>query len=82
MMYHTQKEVLEMKWKACLVFACLLIGAIPVAFGPSTPTPSAGDIWTRPADGAVMVYVPAGEFLMGSSDYPYAAPDEKPQHTV
>jgi formylglycine-generating enzyme required for sulfatase activity len=46
-------------------------------------TPSAGDAWTRPVDGAVMVYVPAGEFLMGSSDGdPDAADREKPQHTV
>ena len=73
-----------MKGKACLVFACLLISAIiPAAFAPSTPDPSAGDTWTRPADGAEMVYVPAGEFLMGSTDDdPNAAPDEKPQHTV
>jgi formylglycine-generating enzyme required for sulfatase activity len=82
-MHHTQKEVREMKWKAYLVFACLLIGAILVACGPATPEPSAGETWTRPADGAVMVYVPAGEFLMGSTDAdPDAAPHEKPQHTV
>jgi formylglycine-generating enzyme required for sulfatase activity len=63
---------------------------------PPTPTPnptntpvavpstaSAGDTWIRPADSAVMVYVPAGEFLMGSSnDDPDAADDEKPQHAV
>jgi len=42
-----------------------------------------GDTWTRPADGMVMVYVPAGEFLMGSSDADGQAEDnEKPQHTV
>jgi len=29
---------------------------------------SAGDVWICPADGAEMVYVPAGEFLMGSAD--------------
>jgi Tol biopolymer transport system component len=35
----------------------------------SMPTPGstpAGTTWTRPADGMVMVYVPAGEFEMGS----------------
>jgi formylglycine-generating enzyme required for sulfatase activity len=52
-------------------------------FVPPMSTASAGDTWTRPADGAVMVYVPAGEFLMGSADDdPDAADDEKPQHTV
>jgi formylglycine-generating enzyme required for sulfatase activity len=35
----------------------------------STPTrPSLGDTWTRPTDGMAMVYVPAGEFDMGSTD--------------
>ncbi len=41
---------------------------------PPTNVPSeggffeaAGDTWVRPADGAVMVYVPSGEFTMGSS---------------
>lgn len=32
-----------------------------------TPTPAARDSYTRPADGMVMVYVPAGTFDMGSS---------------
>jgi serine/threonine-protein kinase len=46
----------------------------PTPFGTSTPMPSAtataslGDTWTRPADEAVMVYVPAGEFEMGSTE--------------
>jgi serine/threonine-protein kinase len=44
---------------------------------------SVGDTWTRPADGAEMVYVPAGEFLMGSTADDENAPDrEKPQHKV
>jgi serine/threonine-protein kinase len=34
----------------------------------AAPVPSLGDIQTRPADGMVMVYVPAGEFEMGSTD--------------
>ena len=32
------------------------------------PAPSVGDGWSRPADGMAMVYVPAGEFEMGSDD--------------
>jgi len=40
----------------------------PTATPTEAPTPSLGDIWTRPADGMVTVYVPAGEFEMGSDD--------------
>jgi formylglycine-generating enzyme required for sulfatase activity len=36
-----------------------------------------------PKDGMVMLYVPAGEFLMGSrNDDPHAHDNEKPQHSV
>lgn len=34
----------------------------------AAPVPLLGDTRTRPLDGAVMVYVPAGEFKMGSDD--------------
>jgi len=41
----------------------------PVATVTSSPEPQIlGDTWTRPADGMAMVYVPGGEFQMGSSD--------------
>ncbi len=56
------------------------------------PTPKAGDTWERPADKMVMVYVPEGNFLMGSTDADITQAlqlcpncdfnDEKPQHTV
>jgi len=42
-----------------------------------TPEPpsdaQAGDVWVNPKDGAEMVYVPAGEFTMGSTEAEIAA---------
>lgn len=47
------------------------------------PLPTPVDITVRPRDGKVMVFVPAGEFLMGSaSSDPQASDDEKPRHPV
>jgi len=40
----------------------------PTPVPTEKPVPSLGDTWTRPTDGVVMVYVPAGEFEMGSDD--------------
>lgn len=45
----------------------------------ATPTPGIGSTRIRPVDEAVMVYVPAGEFVMGSED---GNDDEKPLHVV
>jgi formylglycine-generating enzyme required for sulfatase activity len=43
--------------------------ARPAATGEVAPAgPAPGDTWVRPTDGAVMVYVPAGAFQMGSSE--------------
>jgi len=44
-----------------------------------TPLVGLGYTLTRPADEMVMVYVPEGEFSMGSND---GLPDEQPVHTV
>ena len=52
---------------------------------PALPPPFAGlgDTWERPGDGMVMVYVPAGSFLMGSAGGDTGAySDEFPQHRV
>ncbi len=57
---------------------------------PTTPTPPHtqtptldGSTMVSDQDGMTLLYVPAGEFLMGSSDSDsLASSDEKPQHTV
>jgi formylglycine-generating enzyme required for sulfatase activity len=58
----------------------------PVPATPAmTPTamPGIGPTRVSEKDGMVMVYVPAGEFLMGSADSDSQAySNEKPQHTV
>jgi len=46
------------------------------------PAPVAGSTRVWDKDSSVMVYVPAGEFLMGSEGDPDADDDEQPQHTV
>ena len=54
-----------------------------VTFVPPTPTLGIGSRMNSDKDGMVMVYVPAGNFLMGLADSDsFAQPDEKPQHTV
>ena len=57
---------------AVMVALALVVGLSKWIGGGVTPAPptapSLGDTWTRPTDGMVMVYVPAGEFEMGSDD--------------
>ncbi len=59
---------------------------VPTA-APDSPTPlpaaEPGPTRISPKDGMVQIYVPAGEFLMGSpGDDPQGYRDEMPQHTV
>ena len=60
-----------------IFLATLVLAATPTP-GPAA-TPTVGDTRTRPADDMEMVYVPAGEFQMGSND---GNSDERPVHTV
>ena len=59
--------------------------AMPALSRPATTSlsssgaPTLGDTWTRPSDGMVVIYVPAGEFQMGSND---GRDNEKPVHAV
>ena len=47
------------------------------------PDPEEYNIWQRSADSMVMVYIPAGEFTMGSEpEDPCAHLDEQPKHKV
>jgi formylglycine-generating enzyme required for sulfatase activity len=46
---------------------------------PTTRQPQLGDRWTEPKTGLKMVYVPPGEFMMGSEN---GDSDEKPVHKV
>lgn len=46
---------------------------------PQAQPPGIGSVLVSPLDGMEMVYVPAGEFPMGSND---REEDEKPQHNV
>jgi len=51
---------------------------------PEPPAnPEAGDVWVSPQDGKAMVFVPAGEFVMGSAAGDADAySDERPQRRV
>jgi formylglycine-generating enzyme required for sulfatase activity len=59
---------------------------LPSATPTLVPPPAvveAGQVWVSPIDGAEMVGIPAGEFIMGSADDdPNAWDWEKPQRTV
>jgi formylglycine-generating enzyme required for sulfatase activity len=71
--------------KVGLLAALLGLGTLLLAACSAPPAATHTPVvtLTRPLDEAVMVYVPAGEFLMGATAADgKAADDEKPQHTV
>ena len=54
---------------------------VPTQTPTEEPTLGIGSTMINPVDGAVLVYVPEGEFLMGSEDS-VADSDEAPEHKV
>lgn len=63
------------------IFKLLTLAGLLIACQPAGP--QAGATMTSSVDGATLVFVPAGEFLMGSAGQALDADeDEKPQHAV
>jgi len=56
----------------------------PEASSPPSEENDIGSSWERPADGAIMIHIPAGEFIMGNNldDSYLLTDDEKPAHEV
>ena len=68
-------------WSLIVLFVLVMTSALGAAIPASADTPTPIETAVRPADGMVMVYVPAGPFLMGSpkGEGIYT---EQPQHEV
>ncbi len=85
-----QHHYRELRWISLLWIAALLVGCRSLSSTPilttlptATPALSIGSTSIAEKDGMVLMYVPAGEFRMGSSDADRdAQSDEQPQHTV
>jgi formylglycine-generating enzyme required for sulfatase activity len=89
------KKILSKPWViAAIIFSLIVIGVsilgVSIVRGllesdalTEPLTLGIGSTWVSPVDGMVMMYVPEGEFLMGSEDSDsLAGKDEKPQHNV
>ncbi|MDE3088093.1 MAG: formylglycine-generating enzyme family protein [Chloroflexota bacterium] len=64
---------------SAFVVAAIIVTAISSCSASPTPTPGLSSTLVSPADGMTMVFIPAGEFKMGSD---IGLTDEQPAHTV
>jgi len=72
----------RLRWRGVALLALLGLVVICLLSSIFNWGADEGDTWTRPQDGMQMVFIPAGDFLMGSAGSDGAQPDELPQHTV
>ncbi len=81
------KRAKHVAWGALLVSAAAVAGYLagPLFSSPAAPSPTAPGAAVIEGDGAhvpkSMVWIPGGEFLMGS-DHQLAKPNERPTHRV
>ena len=65
------RGMMRLRGGSCFALVCLLLAwslAGPGSLKSLPAAPRIGDTWVRPADGMVMVYVPGGEFEMGTTE--------------
>ena len=66
-----------------LLSTCQTLSSTPPVSTPFLPTPTSVLILSKEVDGMITVFVPAGKFLMGSSDADAKADsDKRPQYPV
>jgi len=74
-----RKPLLLFSWAFALLILTSPPAVLPEVNGEPPADPQPGDTWVNPVDGSILVWIPGGEFTMGSED---GDQDEKPVHNV
>src|SRR5271165_4717781 len=67
---------------AAATASTLIAGAQTIRGDKPPPSPKLGDLWINERDESTLLYVPAGNFLMGAASEDAGDENEKPQHVV